>query len=128
MRLQPNRLDQIVNTAEKLVSTANPHQFGAEAARTAAVRTALDDYKRIQNEHVPLQKEGYRLHRPGSDADHYYNVIERQAAQNIFGALMGLPTPPPVAPTEPATPKRRMTYLESLQKQLNQPEKKVVLT
>ncbi len=129
MRVQPNRLDQIVHAAEMVSKNANPLQFGAEAARTQAVSAALDEYKRIRDEHTPLQPQGWRLHRPGSDADHFYNVIERQAVQNIFGALMGLsPTPPipPVAP--PEVPKKPLSYLESIQKQLDRPERKVILT
>ncbi len=129
IRINPNRVDSIERAAEQTLSNASKTQFGAASPQNVKIREALDAVRAHKNRDCPFQPGGWRLFRQGVDFDQHCRE-ERVLIHRLFGALCGVDVGPmaPTEPTPPVVPKRKLTYLESLQRQMNQPEKKVVLT
>ena len=129
IRVNVNRVDAIERAAEQTLSNASKMQFGAASPQNVKIREALDAVRAHKNRDCPFQPGGWRLFRQGVDFDQHCRE-DRVLIHRLFGALCGVDVPPvhAVAPTPPTTPAKPLTYLESLQKQLNRPERKVVLT
>lgn len=129
IRVNPNRVDEIERAAEQTLSNASKTEFGAASPQNVKIREALDAFRAHKNRDCPLQPAGWRLFRQGVDFDQHCRE-ERALTYRLFGALVGVDVPQtePVAPVEPEAPKKPLTYLESIQRQLNRPERKVVLT